>query len=286
MSYEALKARNLKRWQVCRVTRRYPSIINKILANKARYQHVQTLTGVPWFVVAVIHVRESDMDFNTQLAQGDPLGRVSTHVPRGQGPYLGKDAWERAAVRALLDAGAKTWGDWSPGGMTTFLEKYNGLGNYHMGRPSSYVWAGTNQYTSGKYVADGQYSASFVDPQPGCASLIKQLGVDLSTPHEGVPKDAPEEDAPTKPRSMATSKTGNAAIVVGTAGAGEVLSQVRDMADTAHTAKDTAADLGILELLHKVIADPRFLVAAVVVACAVFIWFDRHKRMQQDNANV
>lgn len=286
MSYEALKARNLKRWQVCRVTRRYPSIINKILANKARYQHVQTLTGVPWFVVAVIHVRESDMKFNTQLAQGDPLGRVSTHVPRGQGPYLGKDAWERAAVRALLDTGGKTWGDWSPGGMLTFLEKYNGLGYSQKGRPSPYVWAGTNQYTSGKYTGDGEYSSGVIDTQPGCASLIKQLGVDLSTPHEDTPKDAPEEDAPTKPRSMATSKTGNAAIVVATAGAGEVISQVKDVADAAHTARDAATDLGLMELLAKVTADPRFLVALVVVIAAVFIWFDRRKRMQQDNANV
>lgn len=280
--YEALKARNLKRWGHARVTKYYPSIVKKILANKARYQAVAAKTGVPWFVVAVIHVREADMNFNTQLAQGDPLGRVSTHVPRGQGPYLGKDAWERAAVRALLDTGGHTWGDWSPGGMCTFLEKYNGLGYSHMGRPSPYVWAGTNQYTSGKYVSDGKYSTEAVDTQPGCASLIKQLGVNVATTHE----DAPKEEAPSKPKTMATSKTGNAAIVVATAGAGEVISQVKDVADAAHTARDAATDLGLMELLAKVTADPRFLVAFVVVIAAVFIWFDRRKRMQQDNSNV
>lgn len=281
--YEALKARNLKRWDNARVTKYYPSIVKKILANKARYQAVAAKTGVPWFAIAVIHVRESDMNFNTQLAQGDPLGRVSTHVPRGQGPYLGKDAWERAAVRALLDTGGHTWGDWSPGGMTTFLEKYNGLGYSRMGRASPYVWAGTNQYVSGKYVSDGQYSSGAVDTQPGCVSLIKQLNVDVPTKETPTPKEPPKED---KPRSMATSKTGNAAIVVATAGAGEVISQVKDVADAAHTARDAATDLGLMELLAKVTADPRFLVAFVVVIAAVFIWFDRRKRMQQDNANV
>lgn len=269
---EALKARNLRRWQACRVTRSYPAIVRKIMANKGRYQRVEALTGVPWVVVAVIHVRESSQNFNTQLAQGDPLSRVSSHVPRGQGPYTGPNAWVNAAVRALKDTGGPSWGDWSPGGMCTFLEKYNGLGYYHMGRPSPYVWAGTNQYSSGKFVADGKYSSSAVDTQPGCVALIKQLEAKV------------EEDKPA-PKTMAQSKTGGAAIVVGTAGAGEVLSQVRDAADTAHTAKDTASDLGVLELLQKVMVDPRFLVAAVVVACAVFIWWDRRRRLKQDQAN-
>lgn len=284
---EALKARNLRRWQACRVTRAYPAIVRKIMANKGRYQQVEALTGVPWVVVAAIHVREADMNFNTQLAQGDPLSRPSTHVPRGQGPYTGPNAWVNAAVRALKDTGGPSWGDWTPGGWTTFTEKYNGPGYSRMGRPSPYVWAGTNQYSSGKYTSDGHYSPSAVDTQPGCAALIKQLAAvdssinldDLSKHHTTKPK----ADKP--PKTMAQSKTGNAAIVVGTAGAGEVLSQIRDVADTAHTAKDTASDLGILELLAKVIADPRFLVAAVVVVCAVFIWWDRRRRLLQDQAN-
>lgn len=173
--YEALKAKNLKRWQDSKVTKTYPAIVKKILANKPRYQQVEALTGVPWSIVAVIHVREADMNFNTQLAQGDPLSRVSSHVPRGQGPYTGPNAWVNAAVRALKDVGGPSWKDWTPGGWTTFLEKYNGLGYASKGRSSPYVWAGTNQYVSGKYVADGQYSSTAVDTQPGCASLIGQL---------------------------------------------------------------------------------------------------------------
>jgi lysozyme family protein len=173
--FEALKSKNAKRWETVKVTRSYPSIVKRILVNKARYQSVEAQTGVPWPVIAVIHVREADQNFNTQLAQGDPLSRVSTHVPRGQGPYPGPNAWANAAARALKDEGGPSWKDWSPGGWTTFVEKYNGLGYSRMGRPSPYVWAGTNQYVSGKYVSDGKYDSGAVDSQPGCASLILQV---------------------------------------------------------------------------------------------------------------
>lgn len=207
--YEALKAKNLKRWQDSKVTKTYPSIVKKILANKARYQSVEALTGVPWVIVAVIHVRESDMNFNTQLAQGDPLSRVSTHVPRGQGPYTGPNAWINAAVRALKDVGGPSWKDWTPGGWTTFLEKYNGLGYSSKGRPSPYVWAGTNQYSSGKYIADGKYSSTTVDTQPGCASLIKQL--------ELADKSINPEDLSKKMNAVVPTTIGGAVVAGGTA---------------------------------------------------------------------
>lgn len=170
--YETLKAANAKRWAAMKLTKDYSSIAKRILAYKTRYVTVANKTGVPWPVIGVIHVREADQNFNTQLAQGDPLGRKSIHVPRGQGPYFGADAWERAAVVALTETGGPGWKDWTPGGWTTFLEKYNGLGYANKGRSSPYVWAGTNQYSRGKYVADGQYSSTAVDTQPGCANLV------------------------------------------------------------------------------------------------------------------
>ena len=170
-----LKIANLKRFTNVKLTKNYSSIVNKMLVNKERYVAVQNKTHVPWPVIAAIHVREASMNFNTQLAQGDPLSHISTHVPRGQGPYFGPDAWERAALIALEDTGGTKWGDWTAGGWTTFLEKYNGLGYANKGQPSPYVWAGTNQYTAGKYVADGQYSSTAVDIQPGCANLILAL---------------------------------------------------------------------------------------------------------------
>lgn len=38
--------------------------------------------------------------------------------------------------------------------------------------PSPYIWSGTDQYRSGKYVRDHVYDANVIDVQPGCAGLL------------------------------------------------------------------------------------------------------------------
>lgn len=191
-----LKAANLRRHNAMHITLHFDTIAKRLVAAKARYQAVEKKTGVPWPVIAAIHEREASQSFHTQLAQGDPLGQVSTHVPRGQGPYFGADAWERAAGRALIETGGNTWGDWSAGGWATYLEKYNGLGYANKGKPSPYVWAGTDQYTSGKYVADGVYSDSAVDTQPGCVALIVAMSkidptININNLNQTITKEQP-----------------------------------------------------------------------------------------------
>jgi lysozyme family protein len=151
---------------------------------KFRYQALEKATGVPWFVVAVIHEREASQRWTAQLGQGDPLNEVSRHDPQGRGPFLthpgdvpGNDAFHRGALDALINCGpwAARWKDWTPGGACTLLEEYNGLGYAAMGVPSAYVWSGSDQYVSGKYVADHVYRASAVDVQEGCAPLISRM---------------------------------------------------------------------------------------------------------------
>jgi len=55
------------------------------------------------------------------------------------------------------------------------LEEYNGLGYASRGVPSPYVWSGTDQYRSGKYVRDGDYDPNAIDSQPGCAGLLMAM---------------------------------------------------------------------------------------------------------------
>jgi hypothetical protein len=43
------------------------SIVGRILGKKDRYQAVEDKTQVPWFVVAVIHSLEGDLNFSTHL---------------------------------------------------------------------------------------------------------------------------------------------------------------------------------------------------------------------------
>ncbi len=54
-----------------------------------------------------------------------------------------------------------------------FAEHYNGLGYRNKGLASPYVWSGTTTYKGGKYVADGQFSASAFDKQLGVAVMLK-----------------------------------------------------------------------------------------------------------------
>ncbi len=91
--------------------------------------------------------------------------------PKRAGPFA---SWDAAAVDALTNCAfyAARWRDWSPGGLLTLLEQYNGLRIREPGRPSPYIWAGTDQYVRGRYVADGQYDPNVVDNQPGCAGLL------------------------------------------------------------------------------------------------------------------
>jgi lysozyme family protein len=165
---------------------------------KAQYQEISAATEVPWGVVAVIHERESGANFGRQLAQGDPLNQVSTHVPKGQGPYRdrgGHSAFYWSALVALDETGATKWHDWSPGGTMTFLEKYNGLGYANRGIPSPYIWSGTTEYSRGKYVSDGVFDPNAVDQQLGCAGLLRYMtGLD---PEVGYP--SPQQKEPPVP---------------------------------------------------------------------------------------
>lgn len=173
---------NQTRWQNCHVPAdkgpAFAAVANKLTAPaaKARYQAVEKTTGVPWWFIAVVHEREASQNWNTQLGQGDPLNKKSTHVPKGRGPFT---TWEDGAVDALVNCApfASKNKDWTPGGALTMLEKYNGLGYFNRGLPSPYVWAGTDQYTKGKFVADGVFDPNAVDAQLGCAGLLKFMGI-------------------------------------------------------------------------------------------------------------
>lgn len=177
-----MKAANAARWDKMHVmAARLPAlhlVAVRLCAPsaKAMYLRIQAETGVPWFVVAVIHEREAGgpPHWDKHLGQGDPLAHKTIHEPAGRGPFLGDDAFYRGALDALHNCApfAAKWKDWSIGGTLTILEDYNGIGYFLHGVPSAYVWSATDQYVSGKYVADHDYRPGVVDVQEGCAALI------------------------------------------------------------------------------------------------------------------
>src|SRR3954468_4720639 len=118
----ALKQANAKRWADAKLLKvsSFVSVAGRLAGwnAKQRYQPVALKTGVPWFVIAVIHEREASQNWSKSLAQGDPWNKKSVHVPKGRGPFK---SWEEAAIDALANCSpyAAKWRDWTPGGALT-----------------------------------------------------------------------------------------------------------------------------------------------------------------------
>ncbi len=196
-----MKAANAARWSRMHVNASrlpdFQATAKRLCAPfaKSMYQKISAATGVPWFVVAVIHEREAGgpPHWDKHLGQGDPLSRKTVHEPAGRGPFFGEDAFYRGALDALIDCAphAAKWKDWTIGGALTILEEYNGIGYFLRGVPSAYVWSGSDQYVSGKFVADHVYSANAIDVQEGCAPLIACMAA--------IDKSVVLGDAPAKP---------------------------------------------------------------------------------------
>jgi lysozyme family protein len=153
-------------------------IVGQLIANRARYEGVQAVTGVPWPMVAVAHNMEAGLSFSGHLHNGDLLSARTVHVPAGR-PKTGAPpfTWEASAADALgmhhLDADT----DWALPGMLYQLEAYNGWG-YRLFHPhvlSPYLWSASEHYTSGKYVQDGTWSDTAVSKQCGAAVLLRRL---------------------------------------------------------------------------------------------------------------
>lgn len=170
---------NVIRWGKAKINRQAQATnaAEILRSNKSRYSAVSDKTGVPWDVIGVIHYRESSGSFSGVLHNGQKIigtGKKTTLVPKDRGPF---STWEEAAIDALMNchpyAGKNK--DWSIAGALDILERYNGLGYRKKGLPSPYLWAGTDQYVKGKYVADGKYDPNHVDQQLGVAPLLMKL---------------------------------------------------------------------------------------------------------------
>ena len=191
LSIPQLIVENQARWLKCQITPRRAAEVNAVAQRlvapmaKSIYQRIEQITGtelyrgiayrsVPWFVIAVIHEREADQNWDCSIAQGDSWKAVSRHVPKGRGPF---QSFDEAAQDALCACAphAASWRDWSAGGTLTILEEYNGMGyeDYHA-EASPYLWGATDQEEWGKYTNDGHW-AHVWDTQVGCAAMLKAM---------------------------------------------------------------------------------------------------------------
>lgn len=176
-TFEAMKAGYRNMWKSMKVTRvsACDAAARKIYASRDRYVAVEKIVGVPWFVIGIWHMRESNNNFAGVLHNGEHIigtGRKTRLVPAGRGPFA---TWSEAAVDALKLKGLHQIKSWPIERIGYETERFNGFGYIARKVNSPYVWAGSNHYTSGKYIADGVFSMGHVDTQLGCLPVLAAL---------------------------------------------------------------------------------------------------------------
>lgn len=225
-SFEAVKAEYAGLWSTCTIRPQHKSEVmakaRQIFANRPRYDDVSKSTGVPWFMIGIIHAMECTRfpAFDQHLHNGDSLKKKTWQIPAGRPLGEPPFTWDESAVDALTMKGKEfdKIRDWTLERVAHCLELYNGFGyRLYRGIHSPYLWSFTTAYTSGKYVADKVWSDTAVSDQAGAMALLKGLieidasQIDFAEPAKPVnswPKAAEGAEAPpTLPRMAKESKT-------------------------------------------------------------------------------
>jgi lysozyme family protein len=176
--------------------------VRAIAESKPRYDQVANATGVPWYVIGMIHEMEGGLNFTTHLHNGDPLTRRTVQVPSGRPPTgVPPFQWEDSAIDALTLEGFPAVKLWSVERIAYQLEAYNGWGyrSRETGINTPYLWSATTNYRKGKFVRDGVFDPDAVSGQIGAMALLRRLidTVGINVPAED---DVPLPDTPPLPR--------------------------------------------------------------------------------------
>lgn len=177
-SYASCKDDYTKHWSELVINpnkiSQFQGAATKIIAGQTVYKSLESQTGIPWYFIGLLHYRESDCNFHTHLHNGDSLNARTHNVPAGR-PHAGNPpfTFEFSALDALADYKGQDWTKETIEKISYNSEKFNGFGYRMHGVPSAYLYAGTNQYVRGKYVADGVWNPNYVDTQLGCMGILK-----------------------------------------------------------------------------------------------------------------
>lgn len=260
-------------------------VAQRIVENRKRYEAVEQETGVPWYVVGVIHNLEAGGRWDRHLHNGDPLTARTVQVPRGR-PKAGSPPfeWDESAKDAIEFDGLNKVEKWDLPRICYELEKYNGWGYQRKGVPSPYLWSFTNHYSRGKYVADGRYDPSAVSAQAGAMALIRRI--DELCPDVNLQADEPDPATEfvrhrvdrDPPASMATSSEGNTAVAVGGVSTTGMAMEVSAASAKVASAKTPT----FMDLVWALLSSPTFLICAFTTLGAAFLWFRRAARLRME----
>jgi len=161
---------------------------------KSRYEKIAAETNIPPQLIAAMHYRESAEDFFNEtfgvyLHNGQPLGKITTIVPKGKdfkkgqfdvaaadalkGEYnsqTGRFYMETRASQLEIDIDTEDIVS-----LVAFAVFYNGTGNSQTQGKTSYGYNGTNLITSGHYTSDGVYDPNAIDANIGIYRILKRL---------------------------------------------------------------------------------------------------------------
>ncbi|HEY4223710.1 MAG TPA: hypothetical protein VGO62_20275 [Myxococcota bacterium] len=161
---------------------RYAAQVRQVIGSldqhhRSLIDQIAKAANLPAALVCGIWYREASLKDGVYLHNGDPLGKPTTHVPKGIDFGIGQ--FVEAAVSALndkahlRDALGLTSSSTDLGAMCAYAEAYNGLGYHNKGRASPYALAGTDQYKGGMFVADGVYDPNKFDGRPGVFAIAE-----------------------------------------------------------------------------------------------------------------
>jgi lysozyme family protein len=192
MTFQELKPQYTEKWADLVVTDKDEDNsdaavhVRIIKRNLERYKQCQRQSGLWWPIIACLHALEASFDFTAHLHNGDSLKRRTVNVPAGRPLIDGPWTWEQSAADAIAMKRylQNELGDdiQTIEGCLYYLESYNGMG-YQTGagrnttppQSSPYLYAGTNQWTRGKYTSDGTFDRNAGSDQFGCAGILKAL---------------------------------------------------------------------------------------------------------------
>ena len=175
--------------------------VHAIATGKPRYDQVANATGVPWYVIGMIHEMEGGLNFATHLHNGDPLSHRTVQVPAGRPPTgIPPFQWEESAIDALTLEGFAAVKLWTVERIAYQLEAYNGWGyrSRNTGVNTPYLWSATNNYQKGKFVRDGVFDPNAVSGQIGAMALLRRL-IDIEGVNVPAEEDVPLPDTPPPP---------------------------------------------------------------------------------------
>ena len=193
--------------------------VRAIADGKPRYDQVANATGVPWYVIGMIHEMEGGLNFATHLHNGDPLTARTVHVPSGPPAYRRSPVPVGGQRHRRADDGGLSRGqtvDDRAHRLPARGLQWLGLSLAQHRRQHALSVERHQQLPKGKFVRDGVFDPNAVSGQIGAMALAA-----APHRHRGHQRPCRGGRAPSRRRSAAKRNRSRQAALSGRGGAAQ-----------------------------------------------------------------